>query len=146
MSDGPVWHCSLFIAESEGALSDEKWRAIAGDFKARMGFDDPAAAPAQWVAVRHGRSSNMNDHVHIGASVIRKDGLQVNVWRDYARAQKVCAELEAKHGLAVLESRHAGVGARGLSAGELRRQAKAGPDAPAERHGLEQTARNRLAR
>lgn len=120
---GEIWHCSLAIKAGEGVLSDEKWRAIAGDFRQRMGFDDPKKAPARWVAVRHGLSAEGNDHIHIAASVIREDGRRVDTRRDWPRAQAAANAMEHAHGLDVLASREAGVGRRGLSAAELRRTA-----------------------
>jgi len=68
--------------------------------------------------VRHGVSSNGNDHIHIAANVVREDGTKVSVHNDFARAQRVAGELEMKHGLVVLESRQLGVSERGEKPGE----------------------------
>ncbi|MFC9356506.1 relaxase/mobilization nuclease domain-containing protein [Rhodococcus sp. NPDC057014] len=102
-----VWHCSLSLRAEEGQLTDEQWAQITGDFMAKMGFAATASgAPgARWVAIRHGRSTDGNDHVHIAASRVREDGTIVSDFRDYPRAQAVCGELEKKYGLEVLESR-----------------------------------------
>jgi hypothetical protein len=63
---GHVWHCSLSLRAEEGQLTDDKWRELAESFVSKMGFDDAEGtkAPTRWVAVRHGLSSNGNDHVH----------------------------------------------------------------------------------
>lgn len=73
--DGPggdhVWHCSLSVSVRDGVLSDEKWQEIAEDFMKAMDLDDPESpkAPVEWAAVRHGFSTNGNDHIHIVASL-----------------------------------------------------------------------------
>jgi len=115
---GSVWHCSLSVAAAEGQLTDEKWGAIAHDFVTEMGFagGDPAdggRAACRWVAVRHGASGAGNDHVHVAVSLVREDGTKASVWNDRPRAQRVAGELEKTYGLAVLESRQAGLGSRG---------------------------------
>ena len=67
-----VWHCSLSLRADEGQLSDEKWGAIAQDFVDRMGFTETSGkAECRWVAVRHGLSTNGNDHIHIAVSLVR---------------------------------------------------------------------------
>lgn len=105
-----VWQCSLSLGPDEAALSDEKWAAVAHDFMAGMGFDDPddPRAPARWVAVHHGPSSGGNDHVHLVANVVRADGTRVAKYRDYRHASQVAAEVERKHGLRVVEGRSGG--------------------------------------
>lgn len=105
-----VWQCSLSLHADEGSLSDEKWGAIAADFMARMGFDDPAdpREPARWVAVRHGASSGGNDHVHLVASVVRPDGTKVAGYRDYRAVSQATHEIERTYGLRVIESRSQG--------------------------------------
>ncbi|EKT79747.1 relaxase/mobilization nuclease family protein [Rhodococcus opacus M213] len=102
-----VWHCSLSLRAEEGQLTDEQWAQITGDFMEKMGFTATASgAPgARWVAIRHGLSTDGNDHVHIAASRVREDGTVVSDFRDWPRAQAVCGELEKKHGLEILESR-----------------------------------------
>lgn len=104
-----VWQCSLSLHPDEAALSDERWAAIAHDFMARMGFDDPKdpREPARWVAVRHGLSGGGNDHIHLVANVVRADGTKVSGYKDYRLASAVAAELERKHGLRVVEGRGA---------------------------------------
>ena len=65
-----VWHCSLSLRAEEGQLTDEKWGEVAQAFVDRMGFTQASGkADCRWVAVRHGLSSNGNDHVHIAVSL-----------------------------------------------------------------------------
>lgn len=110
-----VWHASLSIRAEEGELSDSQWNAIATDFMDEMGFTaESGKAEARWVAVRHGLSSNGNDHIHIAASVVRTDGTKVSTHNDFARAQKVCRDLEVKYGLEVTGDRALELGTRGV--------------------------------
>ena len=85
VTGGHVWHCSLSLRAEEGALSDEKWRAIADDFVRAMDFDDAegAKAPCRWVAVRHGVSTNGNDHIHRVVNLVREDGTKASVHNDF---------------------------------------------------------------
>ena len=97
---GHVWHCSLSLRADEGALSDEQWRAIADDFVRAMDFDDAEGtkAPCRWVAVRHGVSTNGNDHIHIVVNLVREDGTKASVHNDFKRAQtaaRVAADKKA---------------------------------------------------
>lgn len=123
--DENVWHCSLSLPPDAAALDDATWSAIAHDFMEGMGFDDPDAADARWVAIRHGVTKNGGDHIHIAASRVRDDGSVVAKWRphptrggnegDYARAQRVARDLEATYGLEVLSSYTKNMAARGRS-------------------------------
>lgn len=129
--DGHVWHCSLSLRADEGQLTDEKWGAIASDLVERMGFGGgDGKAACRWVAVRHGVSKAGNDHVHIAVSLVREDGTKASTWNDRPRAQRVAGELEAQHGLVILESRTAGRGSRGISPTEQARQQRNGAPEP----------------
>lgn len=108
---GHIYHCTLAIGAGEGQLSDEKWERITHEYMQAMKLEDPTKAPMRWTAVRHGVSVEGNDHVHIVANLIREDGTKASIWQDQVRAQKVVAQLEQKHGLVVLQSRLAPVGA-----------------------------------
>lgn len=137
--DAHVWHCSLNLGADDGRLPDERWARIAEDFIEQMGF--AGAHPCRWVAVRHGESTNGNDHVHLVVSLVREDGNAANVWNDRPRAQAACGVLERQHGLSVLESRAAGRGgARGHKPGERELAARRGSDA-LSRERLERVAR-----
>lgn len=120
-SGGHVWHCSLAINAEEGLLDEDKWRDIARDFVAGMGFDDQEGtrAPCRWVAVRHGLSKGGNDHIHIVVNRVREDGLVATMHQDLPRSQKVARALEVKHGLRRLDTSRSS--RRGYSPGEQRR-------------------------
>ncbi|MCF3940637.1 relaxase/mobilization nuclease domain-containing protein [Gordonia tangerina] len=121
--DENVWHCSLSLPPDSAALDEATWSAIAHDFMTGMGFDDPDAAAARWVAIHHGTTKNGGDHIHIAASRVRDDGTVVAKWRphptrggnegDYARAQRVARDLENTYGLEVLSSYTKNMAARG---------------------------------
>lgn len=139
--DANVWHCSLSLRAEEGQLSDEKWGAIAQGFADRMGFtEDSGKAPCRWVAVRHGLSTNGNDHVHIAVSLVREDGTKATTHNDFAKAQKVCRDLERDYGLEQLESRETGLGERGVKPAERARQERTGA-VEVDAHRLERTVR-----
>lgn len=140
--DEHVWHCSLALKAEEGELSDEKWAAISRDFLTEMGYIGREDAPdVRWAAVRHGLSSNGNDHVHLALSVVRPDGSLIDVYRDRVRAQKAANVLENKHGLQVLASREEEIGTeRGTKPGEQARASRM--EAPAtDREQLQRTVR-----
>lgn len=120
-----VWHCSLSLRADEGQLSDEKWGQIAADFVRAMEFDDNqgSKAPCRWVAVRHGLSSDGNDHVHLAVSLVRDDGTKASTHKDFYRTQQAARALEVVHGLERLESSVAGEpgATRGFTPAEQRR-------------------------
>lgn len=125
-----VWHCSLSLRAEEGQLTDEKWGAIAQEFVDRMGFTEAGSGKAdcRWVAVRHGLSTNGNDHVHIAVSLVREDGTKASTHNDYARAQSVCRDLERDYGLEQLEAREQGIGERGVKPAEQARATRRGAE------------------
>lgn len=124
-----VWHCSLSLRADEGQLSDEKWGEIADDFVRAMGFDDNEGtkAPCRWVAVRHGLSSDGNDHVHLAVSLVREDGTKASTHKDFYNAQQAARALEVVHGLERLESSLGGEpgSSRGFTPGEQRKAQEA---------------------
>ena len=136
-----VWHCSLSLRAEEGQLTDEKWAAVAQDFVDRMGFTEVGSGKAdcRWVAVRHGLSTNGNDHVHIAVSLVREDGTKASTHNDFTRAQEVCRDLERDYGLELLESRERGIGERGIKPAEQARAGRMG--AEVEAHKLERIVR-----
>jgi hypothetical protein len=128
---GSVWHCSLSLRADEGQLTDQKWAAIAHDFVDGMGFTDQSGkAACRWIAVRHGLSTNGNDHVHLAVSLVREDGTKASVWNDRPRAQTLAGELERTYGLKVLENRGVGRGDRGLKPAELEKTKRSGAAEP----------------
>lgn len=130
--DGHVWHCSLSLAKGDREVSKDEWGVIAQEFVERMGFIDPdGAKSSRWVAIHHGASTAGNDHIHLAVQLVREDGTKANIHHDYRRAQTVCGELEAEHGLAVLESRQVARGLPGDKPAEVARaQAENLPQAP----------------
>ena len=136
---GHVWHCSLSLSalevEERGLKTDEQWAAIAEDFVAEMGFDDHGGtrAPCRWVAVRHGLSTNGNDHIHIAVSLVRDDGTKAPIWNDFARAQKAARALEVRHQLMPLESARTQRATRGYDPAEREAQARGRAEALHER-------------
>ena len=139
--DANVWHCSLSLRAEEGQLSDEKWGVIAQDFADRMGFTEASGkAACRWVAVRHGLSTNGNDHVHIAVSLVREDGTKASTHNDFRNAQQVCRDLERDYGLEQLESRDRGLGERGVKPAERARAARTGA-VEVDAHRLERTVR-----
>ncbi|MFC5931764.1 relaxase [Cryobacterium melibiosiphilum] len=138
---GDVWHCSLSLRAEEGQLSDEKWGLIAQDFADRMGFTESSGkAACRWVAVRHGLSTNGNDHIHLAVSLVREDGTKATTHNDFTRAQDVCRDLERDYGLEQLESRGQGLGERGVKPAERERAARSSA-AEVDAHKMERTVR-----
>jgi len=136
-----VWHCSLSLHADEGQLSDEKWGAIAQQFVDEMGFSEASGkAACRWVAVRHGVSSNGNDHIHLAVSLVREDGTKATTHNDFRRAQDVCRQLEREHSLTPLESRERGMGERGVKPAERERAEREGK-VEVDAHRLERTVR-----
>lgn len=121
---GHVWHCSLSLDAAEGRLADDEWAEIAEQFMTRMEFvtDDLEQPSLRWVAIRHGVSSNGNDHIHLAVNLVHEDGSVADVFRDWKRAQSACRELEVQHGLRLL-----GEGGRsciGYKPGEIEAEAR----------------------
>lgn len=132
---GHVWHCSLSLRAEEGMRTDEEWRKIATDFVKAMDFDDPDSprASCRWVAIRHGVSTNGNDHIHIAVNLVREDGTKASVHNDFHRAQVAARALEVKYGLEQLESSQAERSTRGYDPAEREAQARSRARAKYER-------------
>lgn len=86
-----VAHVSLSLADGE-QLTNEKWEEVAATYIEEMGFDNSA-----WVAYRH--QDTNHDHIHIVAHRVDFDGKAVDMWKDYARGEEVCRQLEEQHDL-----------------------------------------------
>jgi len=84
----PVHHCPLSLSPGE-RLTDAQWGAFARDYMERMGFGN-----APYVVVTHAEN-----HVHIVASRIDKDGKTVSDRNDRPRSNRVVHELEQAYGL-----------------------------------------------
>lgn len=85
----PVWRCSLSLPDEDGKLTDRRFRAIAKEYIARMGFGG-----CPWVAVRHG-----DDHIHLTVIRVGWDGRTVDAHGDFIKSMPIVRALEAKHGL-----------------------------------------------
>jgi len=85
----PVHHCPLSLSPGE-YLTDEQWAAFARDYLERMGFGN-----APYVVVAHAEN-----HVHIVASRIDKDGKTVSDSNEKWRSTGIIHELEREYGLA----------------------------------------------
>ncbi len=138
VAKGYSWHLSLSTkGGTDRTMTDAEWAEIAGEVVTRMGFDEgPGRAPCRWVAVRHGISKEGNDHLHLAANLVREDGTVAKLGRDYATVSRVCADMEARYGLYVVEGRTTG-GMPGLKRAETER---------AERGGRSEAERTELAR
>lgn len=151
VKDSDVWHCSLSLRESKGVLNDQKWSAISEQLVTKMGFANPGSdePPCCWIALRHGSSTDGNDHVHVVVSLVREDGSKASTWNDRPRAQQAVGELEREHGLEVLESRGAGHGARESTPAErgiAERRQRHTPDRDLATTREPETAREQLTR
>jgi hypothetical protein len=106
---GHVWHCSLAIKADEGQLTDTQWTEAAHAMIDALGFSGAdGKAPCRWVAVRHGHSSEGNDHIHIAVNLVREDGTKASAWNDYWKAGQVCTDLEERFGLRHVPGRATG--------------------------------------
>jgi len=109
ITGGYVWHCSLSIRSDEGPLTDEQWTQAAHDLIAALGFDGAdGKAPCRWIAVRHGPSSDGNDHIHVAVNLVREDGTKASTWNDYRKAGAACAAIEQRFGLSPVPGRITG--------------------------------------
>jgi hypothetical protein len=134
---GHIWHVSLTNPAGDRELSDQEWAQVARDAMDRLGFSSASGkAPAPWVAVRHGRSASGNDHIHIAVSLVREDGTKASIWQDRVILSRLCAEVEHRLGLTVVDGRQRG----GLPA-PLRPEMEA-----SARRGRTETERASLAR
>jgi hypothetical protein len=117
---GHIWHLSLSLPAGDRHLTDDEWAEIAHKTVEALGFEGKGGEPAAWVAVGHGTSTNGNQHIHIAASLVRGEGLGVNLWQSKRTLSRVCAELEHAYGLTIVEGRESR-GMPGLSRAELER-------------------------
>jgi len=87
-----VVHVSLAADPRDGRLSDDQWRAVAGEYLARMGW-----AEHDHAVVRHTDTSH--DHIHIIVSRVGLDGQTADLHHDYARQERVLDSIERDFGL-----------------------------------------------
>ena len=82
-----------------GSLSDAEWAEVAEEAMSRLGFEASGhQAACRWVAVRHGRSSAGNDHVHVVVNLVREDGRVARTANDFRQLSRLCADMEAATG------------------------------------------------
>ena len=68
----------------------------------RLGFEASGhRAACRWVAVRHGRSSAGNDHVHVVVDLVREDGKVARTANDFRQLSRLCADMEVRYGLSM---------------------------------------------
>lgn len=124
MPGGHVWHCAISLPPGE-ALTDAQWAEAARTAIAEMGFDDSSGrAPCRWVAVYHGPSLGGSEHIHLAVNLVREDGTFASTAWERKKMSRVCAALERRFGLSVVQGR-AGAGMPGLSRAEIERTARA---------------------
>ncbi|OBC06979.1 MULTISPECIES: relaxase/mobilization nuclease domain-containing protein [Gordonia] len=145
---GYVWHTSIAIPATDGALTQDTWAQIARDVMERTGIaaaDDPGGC--RWIAVHHGRSAEGNDHIHIAATLVRQDtGARVHPRNDYRNLRSVMREWEDRLGLTVT-AQNARDADRPATRGEFEKAARraADPDAfVASRTDPSETIRGQL--
>src|SRR5260370_31130508 len=75
----PVWHCAVRAAPGDRMLSDAEWAQVAAQVRHRTGLaPEGEDLGVRWVAVRHAA-----DHIHLGATLARQDGIRPRIWNDY---------------------------------------------------------------
>ncbi|WP_440072258.1 relaxase/mobilization nuclease domain-containing protein [Streptosporangium sp. OZ121] len=117
---GWVWHCAISLPAGE-VLADEQWAVVARAAVERLGFDDSTGkAPCRWIAVHHGPSAGGNDHIHLAVNLVREDGTLAAPGRDRRVMSALCADMERRFGLYVVEGRP-GRGLPGYSRAEAER-------------------------
>lgn len=98
---GHVYHVALSIPRQDGELGGGRWRELAEDAIARLGFspDGEGRAGCRWVAVHHGLSKDGNDHIHLAVNLVRGDGTVADTYRDWPRWRQWCLDVEQRLGL-----------------------------------------------
>lgn len=91
-----TYHVSLNFAPTD-QLSKNQLTQIGKDYLNGMGFDDNAYAIWQHFDAEH-------LHIHVLASRIKYDGSVVSDSNNYQRSEKICRELEQKHGIETVKS------------------------------------------
>ena len=139
---GPAWHLALSTkGKVDRDLTDTEWAEVAREAVRRLGFDgSDGQAPCRWVAVRHGRSEAGNDHVHVVVNLVREDGKVARTPNDFRRLSRLCADMEARYGLSVVEGRAKKAAMPGLTRAEAEK-AKRTERAETEREELARVVR-----
>jgi len=139
---GHVYHVSLATkAGTDRDLTDPEWAQIAAETVRQLGFVGPeAAAPCAWVAVRHGHSAQGNDHMHLAVNLVREGGQAASIHRDRVKLSGLCADMERRFGLLVVEGRANKTGMSGLTRAEIHKTKRVGRYEP-ERTEVARTVR-----
>ncbi|MDI2036847.1 relaxase/mobilization nuclease domain-containing protein [Paenarthrobacter nitroguajacolicus] len=111
-----IWHASLSLDAGAGVKDDAFWEGVVREFLTEMKFEGVDGDDYRWVAVRHGLSTNGNDHVHIAVSMVSESGKRWATDKDWPRASAACRDIEKRHGLRLLNQ---GVKSPGYAEGEL---------------------------
>ena len=129
---GHVWHLSLATkGGSDRDLSDEEWSEVVHGVVAQLGFDSGVdQAPCRWVAVRHGKSANENDHIHLAVNLVREDGRVASTSNDFRKLSRLCRDMEARYGLTVVEGRVKGTAIPAPKRAELEKAERLGRGDP----------------
>lgn len=122
-SGGHIWHLSFSLPAGDRHLADGQWAEIADKAVRAVGFEREGLQPAAWVLIGHGTSASGNQHIHIAASLVRENGVGVNLWQSKRTLSRVCHEMETVFGLTVVEGR-SGRGMPGLTRAELEQTAR----------------------
>jgi hypothetical protein len=127
---GACWHLSVSTkAGTDRELSDAEWAEVAKEAMSRLGFEAAGhQAGCRWVAVRHGRSGAGNDHIHVVVELVREDGKVARTANDFRRLSRLCADMERRYRLSVVEGRTLKAAMPGLTG--PRRRKPAAPDGP----------------
>lgn len=119
-----VWHCPVRTAPEDPILTDAQWADIARRIVAAAGIapagDDEAC---RWVAVRHA-----DDHIHIAATLVRRDGRRPERGYDQRAVQREARKIEVDYGLRRLKQGD-GTGAKRHSSKEHFKAKRLGEDA-----------------
>ncbi|MGW7095480.1 mobilization protein [Streptomyces sp. NPDC054874] len=127
-----VWHASIRNAPTDRTLTDAEWATVAAEMVAVAGIaphDDEHGC--RWVAVRHAP-----DHIHIVATLARRDGRHPRIRGDILRMHTAARAFETSLGLTPMSPLDT----------TARRAPATGEKEKATRRGLTETARASLQR
>lgn len=131
-----VYHVSVAVHADDGELSDEQWSEVAYRAAEELGFTETAESSAvPWIAMRHGKSTSGNDHIHFVASLCRESGASVDLHNDFKKWRTVREEFDRRWELTT--GRERGAGMPGLTQEEAQKS---------DREGEVESPRTRLHR
>lgn len=129
--DPHVYHLALSTkGGTDRDLTDEEWATVAADMMHRVGIapsgDDGGC---RWVAVRHGKSTEGNDHLHIVAVLARQDGTKPRIWGDFQALRDGAQHWEKELGL-TLTADSDSTARKAAAPGEQYKQRREGVEVP----------------